>query len=60
MFERSVFGKVKNINSLVQEIMNNKLQYRCLFNCSFGEHEELACAEWPKNIPGLSAKNMKS
>ena len=35
MFERSVFGKVKNINSLIQDIMNNKQQYKSLFNCQF-------------------------
>ena len=35
MFERSVFGKVKNINNLIQDIMNNKQQYKYLFNCQF-------------------------
>jgi hypothetical protein len=53
MFEKSVFGKVKNINLLVQEILNTKPQYKALYNCQFQEDEELGAVEWPKSIQGL-------
>jgi len=31
MFEKSIFGKVKNINLLVQEVLYSKSMYRGLF-----------------------------
>ena len=42
MFERFTFGKVKNINLLVQDLMNKKSHYRHLQNCNFQEEQQLA------------------
>ena len=53
MYERSIFGKVKNINSLITELLNAKMQYRQLWSYSFGDSEDLYSVEWPKNIQGL-------
>ena len=38
MFERSIFGKVKTINILIQDILNSKPQYKQLYNCFFNEN----------------------
>lgn len=54
MFERFIFGKVKNINVLIQEIMNNKIHYKQLYNCYFSEDAQLKDVEWPRNILGLT------
>lgn len=54
MFERFIFGKVKNINVLIQEIMNNKIHYKQLYNCYFSEDSQLKDVEWPRNILGLT------
>lgn len=54
MFERSIFGKVKNINLLVQDILTSKPHYKALYNCQFTDHEQLAAVDWPRNIQGLS------
>ena len=54
MFERFIFGKVKNINVLIQEIMNNKIHYKQLYNCYFSEDVQLKDVEWPRNILGLT------
>jgi hypothetical protein len=53
MFERFVFGKVKNINILIQEVLNSKLHYKKLYNFYFYDDKQLKDVEWPKNIPGL-------
>lgn len=53
MFERSLFGKVKNINSLVSDILSTKTQYKQLYNCFFTENECLDQVEWPKSVMGL-------
>lgn len=53
MFEKSLFGKVKNINSLVSDILSTKTQYKQLYNCYFTENECLNQVEWPKSIVGL-------
>lgn len=37
MFEKSIFGKVKNINTLVQESLYSKPHYKGLFNESFAD-----------------------
>lgn len=53
MFEKSLFGKVKNINSLISDILSTKNQFKQLYNCFFTESENLNQVEWPKNIVGL-------
>jgi hypothetical protein len=53
MFERYVFGKVKNINNLIQEVLNTKLHYQKLYNFYFNEESDIKEIEWPKNIIGL-------
>jgi hypothetical protein len=35
MFERFVYGKVKNINELIKEVLNEKLHYKQLYNFYF-------------------------
>lgn len=54
MFERSIFAKVKNINSLVQEIISTQPQYKQLYNNLTLIHEGLEVVEWPKNVLGLA------
>lgn len=41
MFERFVFGKVKNINELIREVLNTKLHYKKLYNFYFFDDKEL-------------------
>ena len=53
MFERSIYGKVKNINLLIQGILNTKQQYKSLYNCQFSDDQQLNATEWPNNIQGL-------
>lgn len=57
MFERFIFGKVRNINVLIQEIMNSKIHYRQLYNCYFQEDPLLRDADWPRNVLGLIKAN---
>lgn len=45
---------MKNINTLIQEVLNTKLHYRKLYNFYFYDDKELKAVEWPNNIPGLS------
>jgi Leucine-rich repeat (LRR) protein len=52
MFEKYVYGKVKNINELIREVLNSKLHYRELYNFYFNDNQ-LKNIEWPENIPGL-------
>ena len=35
MFERFIFGKVKNINELIRDVLNTKLNYKKLYNFYF-------------------------
>ena len=35
MFERFVYGKVKNINELIKEVLKEKLHYKKLYNFYF-------------------------
>lgn len=53
MFQKSLFGKVKNINSLITDILSTKTQYKSLYNCFFQEDERFQEVEWPKNVIGL-------
>jgi hypothetical protein len=53
MFERFVYGKVKNINELIKEVLNEKLHYKQLYNFYFYNDKELKDITWPENIPGL-------
>ena len=53
MFEKYVYGKVKNINELIRQILNSKLHYRELYNFYFYNDNELKNTKWPDNIPGL-------
>ena len=53
MFEKYVYGKVKNINELIRDVLNSKLHYRELYNFYFYNDGELKSLEWPENIPGL-------
>ena len=60
MFERFVFGKVKNINELIREVLNTKLHYMKLYNFYFYDDKELKHLAWPSNIPGLSKPKVES
>lgn len=54
MFERFVFGKVKNINELIRDVLNTKLHYKKLYNFYFFDDSQLKGVEWPDGIPGLA------
>lgn len=47
MFEKYVYGKVKNINELIREVLNSKLHYRELYNFYFYNDQELKNTKWP-------------
>lgn len=59
MFERSIFGKVKNINSLLQDTLYSKPIYRGLFGSGWFQDAELNGVEWPRNVPGLTRAQAK-
>jgi hypothetical protein len=48
---------VRNINVLIQEIMNSKIHYKQLYNCYFQEDPSLRDADWPRNVLGLTKAN---
>lgn len=48
-----MYGKVKNINELIRDVLNSKLHYRELYNFYFFNDRELKNVEWPESIPGL-------
>ena len=60
MFERFIFGKVKNINELIKEVLNTKLHYVKLYNFYFYDDKELKHLCWPSNIPGLCKPKVES
>lgn len=47
MFEKYVYGKVKNINELIREVLNSKLHYRELYNFYFVNDHQLKNIQWP-------------
>lgn len=47
MYERYIFGKVKNINELIREVLNEKLHYKDLYNFYFANDCELKDIDWP-------------
>lgn len=47
MFERFLFGKVKKINELIKEVLNEKLHYKKLYNFYFCDDSELKNVLWP-------------
>ena len=59
MFEKNIFGKVKNINSLLQDTIYSKRNYKGLFGSGWFRDAGLNTIDWPKNVPGLSRAQSK-